>query len=108
MTTTSLPTPNKLPPHPPTNTPGASGRNAGYLTSLVGHDSATLAAMLGEEKAQKTASLLRGCMAEIKGLIEEHAIDCDFVSGTMGYMAFAQQQAKDGRKQQVRQWRWWC
>jgi glycine/D-amino acid oxidase-like deaminating enzyme len=57
---------------------GASGRNSGYLTPLIGHDMMSLVRRLGEERARAVYGFGREAVAHVGALIREHGIDCDF------------------------------
>ncbi|MFT4571378.1 MAG: gamma-glutamylputrescine oxidase [Hyphomicrobiaceae bacterium] len=57
---------------------GASGRNAGHLTSQIGKDLPTLARMYGTEKVRALLLLAETAVDEVERLINHHDIQCDY------------------------------
>jgi glycine/D-amino acid oxidase-like deaminating enzyme len=57
---------------------GASGRNSGFLTPLVGHDLHTIHRRYGAERGGALASTGRDAVAHVEGLIERFGIECDY------------------------------
>ncbi|MDK9695683.1 MAG: FAD-binding oxidoreductase [Siculibacillus sp.] len=60
---------------------GASGRNGGQLHSGQRRDQETLEAWFGEARARALFDLAEESKRTVKGLIAEHAIDCDWRDG---------------------------
>src|SRR5688500_9003760 len=59
---------------------GASGRNAGQLTPTIGKDAPTLALMFGREKAGALMRFADRAVRHAEGLMQQHAIDCEYVA----------------------------
>jgi len=57
---------------------GASGRNAGHLTPVIGKDLPTLTKLFGERPAKALAALAELSVGHVESLIAEHAIDCHY------------------------------
>jgi gamma-glutamylputrescine oxidase len=62
---------------------GASGRNGGQLGSAHAKLQPTLVEKYGAETARALWDLAEDAKALVKGLIDEHEIDCDYVPGNM-------------------------
>ncbi len=56
---------------------GASGRNSGYLTSLLGHDLWTLRRRLGDERGRVAAAFGAAAVDHVVATIERLGIACD-------------------------------
>jgi glycine/D-amino acid oxidase-like deaminating enzyme len=59
---------------------GASGRNSGFLTPLIGHDLASLRRRFGDRVGKVIADVGRDAVRELIATIENDAIDCDLES----------------------------
>lgn len=57
---------------------GASGRNAGHLTSTIGKDLPTLQRFFGRERAARLVRFAEEAVRCAEGLMREHAITCDY------------------------------
>lgn len=57
---------------------GASGRNSGYVTSLLGHDLHTVRKRFGQERGRAVAALGLTAVRSLAERIKQHGIDCDF------------------------------
>jgi gamma-glutamylputrescine oxidase len=65
---------------------GASGRNGGQLHSGQRRDQATLEAWFGQARARQLFDLAEEAKATVKGLIDRHAIACDWRDGLIHAM----------------------
>ena len=63
---------------------GASGRNGGQLGSAHTKLQPELAGKYGADTARSLWNLAEDAKALVKGLIDEHQIDCDYTPGNMG------------------------
>lgn len=66
---------------------GASGRNGGFLSALPSHNLSRMIKQIGLEKAMGYAQLLREAVSNVKTLISEYKIDCEFQEQGMAYVA---------------------
>ncbi len=57
---------------------GASGRNAGHLTSAIGKDLPSLLRLQGRERAKLLLGLVQRGIHCVEERIREHSIDCDY------------------------------
>lgn len=57
---------------------GASGRNAGHLTPVIGKDLPTLASLYGKRRGKALVGLVDTAMAHVETLIARHGIACDY------------------------------
>jgi glycine/D-amino acid oxidase-like deaminating enzyme len=57
---------------------GASGRNAGHLTPVIGKDLPTLARLFGRARARALVALAETAVAHVEATIARHAIDCGY------------------------------
>lgn len=57
---------------------GASGRNSGFLTSLVGHDLHTVHRRYGADRGREIIGAGRAAVVHVESLIERHKIQCDY------------------------------
>lgn len=57
---------------------GASGRNAGHLTPTICKDLPTAVTVFGREVAAQLARYADFCVENTEGMIQRHAIDCDY------------------------------
>ena len=63
---------------------GASGRNGGQLGSAHAKLQPTLVEKYGADAARSLWNLAEDAKGLVKGLIDEHQIDCDYTPGNMG------------------------
>lgn len=57
---------------------GASGRNAGHLTPVIGKDLPTLSLLFGAERARALVALAEAAVGHVERTIAAHAIDCAY------------------------------
>jgi gamma-glutamylputrescine oxidase len=57
---------------------GASGRNAGHLTPVIGKDLPTLGKLYGIDRARALVALAERAVGHVESLIERHHIDCAY------------------------------
>lgn len=57
---------------------GASGRNAGHLTPVIGKDLPTLATFYGRTRGRALVALVETAIAHVEMLIAAHDIACDY------------------------------
>ncbi|HWP66054.1 MAG TPA: FAD-binding oxidoreductase [Candidatus Limnocylindria bacterium] len=57
---------------------GASGRNAGHLTPVIGKDLPTLTTLFGRERARRLIALVQTAIEHVEHTIRDCAIDCAY------------------------------
>jgi glycine/D-amino acid oxidase-like deaminating enzyme len=57
---------------------GASGRNDGFNMTLLGENILELARIAGQDNARAAHAWAREAVDTVHGLVDEHAIDCDY------------------------------
>jgi glycine/D-amino acid oxidase-like deaminating enzyme len=57
---------------------GASGRNAGHLTPVIGKDLPTLTALFGRARARALVALVQTAIGHVEETIAERGIECDY------------------------------
>mmetsp|Transcript_23946 Transcript_23946/g.67071 ORF Transcript_23946/g.67071 Transcript_23946/m.67071 type:complete len:501 (+) Transcript_23946:286-1788(+) len=80
---------------------GASGRNGGFLTSLIGHDCQHLIDHFGIDKARSLADLMRTAVDDVADLITQNKIDCHYSPHGNLYTAWNQPQMKRAERNQA-------
>jgi glycine/D-amino acid oxidase-like deaminating enzyme len=76
---------------------GASGRNAGHLTPVIGKDLPTLTKLFGAERARALIALVQIAIGHVEETIARHGIACDYepVGNLMAAVHPAQHHAVD-------------
>jgi glycine/D-amino acid oxidase-like deaminating enzyme len=57
---------------------GASGRNAGHVSTTIGKDMPTLLMMYGEERTGALVRFAHHCVHRTEALISQHGIECEY------------------------------
>jgi len=68
---------------------GASGRNTGFLTPLIGHDLHALLNKLGATQARTVASFGLDAVRTVESLIQRHDIECHYENTGLANPGFA-------------------
>ena len=81
---------------------GASGRNAGHLTSTIGKDLPTLLMMFGRERAARLVRFAEEAVDRTEEMIRDHGIDCDYLpTGNIMAAVHPKQEARLRRAAEV-------
>ena len=74
---------------------GASGRNAGFVMTLFGASASLMKTLHGKERVREAHDYMVGAIDALEGMIEAHAIDCDYERS--GFLKVATSRAYVGR-----------